>query len=766
MISARSLAGSLVVLSLIFSAAGAQAQWSPDGVFPAGDPAIDAVSDGAGGAIFDYGYSIVRRVTASGTGWADQTGSNAGTPGGIATDGSGGVFATGESSFHIYAQRVSADGVALWPARVRLCTNAGLESNPVIASDGAGGAIVIWRDQRSGIAPDLYAQRVDGAGIVQWGADGVPVCVSSGDEDELSVTTDGAGGVIVVWRDARPGASGGYDVYAQRLDAAGNRLWGIDGTPVNTFAKIDRPTVIFDGSGGAFVSWWDFRSGVRDVYMQRLEASGTALWPPDGVAVATGPYDELLEAKVLDGSGGVIVAWEDHRNGNNLDIYAQRLDASGSVLWAPNGIPVCAAAGKQIRPNIASDGSGGAVVWWPDNRSGTYDVYAQRTDGSGARQWDSDGVLIGQGAPGTSAVAGVGDGVGGAVIMTQRAYGVLPDGTPAWVSNYRVAIGGVSDVPSDQGGRVRLTFDAPLADYGLVSPLITGYNVWHRVRPWAGAAAPDRRIVTIGTDSTWPAPLPPGTWESLGFTAALGLTSYTISVPTRDDSTAAGIPTEVYLVTTHTTEPQTYTVSASDSGYSVDNLPPSAPQGLAGTLDAPSSLGLSWSPNGERDWDRYAVYRGSSESFTPSEANRIGSPTSPAWTDDAYDPSSPYYKVSALDVHGNESSFSTIGPGGIAGLPDEVMPRVSYLAAPAPNPSIHDVNIQFGLAVGGKVALSIVDVNGRHVRTLVDAKQRPGVLRMRWDGADAAGRAVAPGLYWLRLVAPDRVESRRIVRAG
>ena len=56
---------------------------------------------------------------------------------------------------------------AAWPSdpnlNVPLCTAAGDQLSPTIVSDGAGGAIVVWQDSRSGSAnPDVYAQRVKG----------------------------------------------------------------------------------------------------------------------------------------------------------------------------------------------------------------------------------------------------------------------------------------------------------------------------------------------------------------------------------------------------------------------------------------------------------------------------------------------------------------------------------------------------------------------------------------------------------------------------
>ena len=73
----------------------------------------------------------------------------------------------------------------------------GINTNPAITSDGAGGAIVTWHDTRSGGTTDIYAQRVNASGAIQWTADGVALCTARGNQDYVWITIDGAGGAIV-----------------------------------------------------------------------------------------------------------------------------------------------------------------------------------------------------------------------------------------------------------------------------------------------------------------------------------------------------------------------------------------------------------------------------------------------------------------------------------------------------------------------------------------------------------------------------------------
>ena len=144
------------------------------------------------------------------------------------------------------------------------------------------------------------------------------------------------------------------------------------------------PELISDGAGGAIVTWIDERSGESqyDIYAQHIDASGTVQWIADGVPLCTAAGYQLIQEITSDGAGGAIVTWQDDRN-DNVDIYAQHIDASGTVQLTADGIPLCTATGGQQYPGIASDGVGGAVVAWQDDRCGDYcrDIYAQQIAG-------------------------------------------------------------------------------------------------------------------------------------------------------------------------------------------------------------------------------------------------------------------------------------------------------------------------------------------------------------------------------------------------
>jgi len=96
-------------------------------------------------------------------------------------------------------------------------------------------------------------------------------------------------------------------------------------------------------------------------------------------------------------------------------------------------------------------------------------------------------------------------------------------------------------------------------------------------------------------------------------------------------------------------------------------------------------------------------------------------------------------------------------------LPGEVE-FPSALRLPAPNPSVGEVRLAFAVAVEGRVRLDIVGLDGRLVRTLIDAVLPPGERSATWDGRDASGQRVAAGVYFERLSVNGSSYSRRLVR--
>lgn len=377
------------------------------------DPAI--VSDGAGGAIVAWcdlrnGHNqlvFVHHVLPNGTtdpAWNPAgrvlaaTGANQLEPA-IVSDGAGGAIVAWldarNGALDVYAHHIRSTGVVdgAWPPLgAALCNAVNTQNAPAMVADGAGGAIVAWQDARSGTNYDLYAQRVLAGGVVDpsWPVDGRAVKIAANDQMNPAIIADGAHGAIVTWQDYRSGTD--YDIFAQHVLSTGitDVAWPLDGRVLCGAAnEQSTPTIVPDGAGGAIVSWQDARGGPMDIYAQRVLASGAVdpAWPLDGRALCTAADPQYLPRAVTDGAGGAIVTWYDFRGGSTSDIYAHHVSSAGVVdpAWPVNGRALCLALDDQYQEVIVSDGNGGAVVAWEDHRYGAAnaDLYAQRVTSGG-----------------------------------------------------------------------------------------------------------------------------------------------------------------------------------------------------------------------------------------------------------------------------------------------------------------------------------------------------------------------------------------------
>jgi hypothetical protein len=384
----------------------------------------------------------------------------------------------------VYLQRVTGSGTIApgWPlGGLAVCGLPAYQSPTAIASDGAGGALVVWHDFRNagsgGTGQDVYAQRIlaDGSVAPGWTAGGVPVSRAPDYQNLPVVVADGAGGAFIAWEDDRDYATHSVDIYAQHLTAAGAVAagWPADGLAVCTDpAGQVEPRILADGAGGAIVVWGDVRrGGVPDVYAQHLLADGSLApgWVANGVPVALGSG---VRAVAPDGAGG-FYAGSATLNPSLFDgvYYVQRFSFAGtrSPGWPESGVQVCGASGDRAGLRVVADGFGGALLTWYDYRrpSTGGEIYALRirADGTLAPGWTVDGTQVSDAsAPGYEYAPDIApDGSGGAYLVWRSEYVDFPAWVQHLTGNATVAAGwpayGVRLAPSGAQFDPRIAYD-------------------------------------------------------------------------------------------------------------------------------------------------------------------------------------------------------------------------------------------------------------------------------------------------------------------
>ncbi|HEY2954031.1 MAG TPA: FG-GAP-like repeat-containing protein [Candidatus Eisenbacteria bacterium] len=222
----------------------------------------------------------------------------------------------------------------------------------------------------------------------------------------------------------------------------------------------------------------------------------------------------------------------------------------------------------------------------------------------------------------------------------------------------------VRDVPGDQGGKVFVTWLRSALDQP-IERAITGYRVWRRIQPAGSQLATFLPATAAGSGAAEVlAVRAPGDaatvtyWEALVTLPAEGLEGYGYTAPTTRDSTLDGNPYTAFFVSALTSDPYTFYQSNVDSGYSVDNLPPPAPVPFAAIYGG-TSTALHWAASRAPDLLEFRLYRGPSAGFTVGASTLVAATRDTAYVDAA----GPwYYKLAAVDVHGNTSAYAAVSP--------------------------------------------------------------------------------------------------------
>jgi len=125
------------------------------------------------------------------------------------------------------------------------------------------------------------------------------------------------------------------------------------------------------------------------------------------------------------------------------------------------------------------------------------------------------------------------------------------------------------------------------------------------------------------------------------------------------------------------------------------------------------------------------------------------------------------YHELAEPVTDNFAIKYTTYPPGWVGVAEQInipmIPLVTAMTRLFPNPVTRYAQIQYQMAVHGRVTLQVFDAAGRAVRTLVDDVQRAGYYTHTWDGHDDAGRKVSTGVYFVRFRTDEHTATEKII---
>jgi hypothetical protein len=411
------------------------------------------------------------------------------------------------TGFDVRIQKLDAQGNEVFPHNGLLVADRGFSSTQDygLDVDRFGNAVLAYRDD-SGTGIQITANKVTPAGALDWGAAGVQVTSTTAFVASPKIAaTDAFSGAVIAWTQDN-------SAHLTALNSMGLWLWDDVLTPVSgSYSPADIQSV-GDDSILSYVHQTGGFGSPRRLKAQKHNPAGLRWWGAEGkVVFDTGSLQfGNFPAFTADGNGGAVFSWYD-TGSLQLQCYVQRLNTSGTEVFAHNGVAVSTNATRiRVSPSASYDPvSGDTFVFWVEQNSAQsqWGLFGQKLDATGARQWTDEGAaLIPVGSTVVGQVNGLADGVGAAVFWeSSPSFGndVL---NGAHVSGAGAFDIGPYDVASTPSGKSRLAVELGKLGNALLA--------------WTDDRVDSGDVLGQSVDSDGTLGPPPGFWTDLGFALA------------------------------------------------------------------------------------------------------------------------------------------------------------------------------------------------------------------------------------------------------
>jgi len=325
----------------------------------------------------------------------------------------------------------------------------------------------------------------------------------------------------------------------------------------------------------------------------------------------------------------------------------------------------------------------------------------------------------------------------------------------------------ITDVPYDQGGKVTLRWQASGLDIN--NSFLSYYSIWRAIPTGTKASfnsvemsalkLSNKESVIRATESKGETVY----WEWVANQPAHKLPIYAYTCSTVNDSLKGNPGTHQFMISAHTSDPNVYFDSDPATGYSVDNLAPTAPSDLK-LANKGATVDLSWDLNTEKDLKQYLVYRSTIPEIDPLSSDPVALVTDTLFSDTNLPGHGDYYYiVCAEDIHNNISDPSNQVMTTLTDtFEDILLPGTNILNPAYPNPFTNSTLITFNLSENAEVCLEIYTLNGVKMATLINHELPAGSHSYKWEPSGNLPK----GIYFCLLKA-GRFHSRiKLVMLG
>lgn len=666
------------------------------------------------------------------------------------------VFDISDNSFTISGQNFwSTDPSENNP----ICTALYWQYPRGIVSDGAGGAIIVWPDCRSGNWNDLFAQLINSKGTVQWALNGVKINSESdrlennGSNNAIVCESDEAGGAIIAWQ-SRSGTItlSTFNIFIQRISQNGTLLWGSDGVQIcSAFNNQQSLAVVDDGNGGVIIAWADNRTGNYKIFAQRINSNGITQWTTDGVLICTAEGNQLVPRIVSDDRGGAIITWEDHRNGGN-NIYSQRINSAGDIQWTHDGVLVTNTPkyyGGAGIPSIvtAGDNDEGVIVVWEDVRDDNDRLFGQRIDKNGAIMWGLDGLFIANRNSNWSRPQICEDSFGGVIVSwlnsnTLYVQRINSDGTVLW-----------PDEMSIKSTSFQF-YDAKLINDGIGGAIC----IWAENVSWPMTPDFDLFAQKINQNGNIE-------WPAGGVNISTGSVSDFITL---SNERGSAIITWADGRNESNTFTDIYAQKINSNGIlGGDDLPlPVELSSFYAKVEG-SEVILNWRTETEINNYGFEIERSSTIDsiwtnigFVPGHGNS-NSPKEYTFSDSDLPPvNQVQYRLKQIDNDGTYeySKVVRVDISTITGIENDNIKYKLSLEQNYPNPFNPSTTITYSIPYNGFVKIRVYDILGKEITSLVNEEKQTGIHQIIFNGSN-----LSSGIYFYKIEFAEHMAVKKLL---
>jgi hypothetical protein len=204
------------------------------------------------------------------------------------------------------------------PLLIRDSENYYRNTKSIVTDDNC--IIHVWSEVREGIA-DIFAMKFDNEGNSLWGEESTLINTSSISKIYPQIIETNDGGSVIAWREID---STSYNIRAQKINSAGQALWGESGVLVTDDFNDDSSfTLLSNNLGGAIISWFaPCRIAVN------LNNAGIDQW--DSLALGEDPYDYQI---VSDGENGLLQFKKEYSEDDIASLVFKKINLAGAEEW-------------------------------------------------------------------------------------------------------------------------------------------------------------------------------------------------------------------------------------------------------------------------------------------------------------------------------------------------------------------------------------------------------------------------------------------------